>query len=142
MARGTLKCFINKEIKMVKKECCADPEKATLVFACAGASNVGQTTNEAAKQLEMGGVGRYFCLAGIGGKISGMIESTKAAGKIIALDGCNVACAQKTLENEGLKPTVYLQVTELGIKKEHVFTLPPNGVKKTVESVKKSLSRQ
>ena len=127
---------------MAKETCCGEAEKVTLVFACAGASNVGQTTNEAAKQLEIDGVARYFCLAGIGGKISGMIESTKAAGRIIALDGCNVACAQKTLENEGLKPTVYLQVTELGIKKEHVFTLPPNGVKKTVESVKKSLSKQ
>jgi uncharacterized metal-binding protein len=127
---------------MSKKECCGEAEKVTLVFACAGASNVGQITNEAAKQLEMDGVGRYFCLAGIGGKISGMIESTKAAGKTIVLDGCNVACAQKTLENEGIKPTIHLQVTELGIKKEHVFTLPPNGVKKTVETVKKALARK
>ena len=127
---------------MSKKECCGEAEKVTLVFACAGASNVGQTTNEAAKQLEMDGVGRYFCLAGIGGKISGMIESTKAAGKIIALDGCNVACAQKTLENEGIKPTIHLRVIDLGIKKEHVYTLPPNGVKKTVESIKKALARK
>ena len=122
---------------MATKECCGDAAKVTLVFACAGASNVGQITNEAAKQLEIDGVARYFCLAGIGGKISGMIESTKAAGKIIVLDGCPVACGRKTLEREGLKPSVYLQVTELGIEKEHNFRVAPADVKKTVESAKK-----
>lgn len=121
---------------MAQKQCCESPEKMTLIFACAGASNVGQTTNEAAKQLEIEGVGRYFCLAGIGGKISGMVESTKAASKTIVLDGCEVACARETMKQAAIKPTVYLQVTELGIKKEHIFTLPPDGVKKTVQKVK------
>jgi len=44
-----------------------------------------------------------FCLAGIGGHIPGMIESTKAGKMIVALDGCPVACSKKTLEHAGFR---------------------------------------
>ena len=126
---------------MGKKECCETPEKTTVIFACAGASNVGQITNEAAKLLDTQGVGRYFCLAGIAARVSGMIESAKAAGKIIALDGCAVGCAWGTLKLAGFTPDHYLKVTDLGIEKDHNWiNIPPSGVKKTVDKAKKLAS--
>jgi len=126
---------------MGRKECCETTEKMTVIFACAGASNVGQMTNEAAKRLDAQGVGRYFCLAGIAARVSGMIESTKAAGKILALDGCAVACVRKTLKLAGFTPDHYLQVTDQGIEKDHNWIeIPPGGVKNTVEKAKKLAS--
>ena len=44
-----------------------------------------------------------FCLAGIGARIAGILESTKAANKLVAIDGCPVACSKKTLEHAGFK---------------------------------------
>ena len=126
---------------MVEKQCCETPEETMVIFACAGASNVGQMTNEAARLLDAQGVGRYFCLAGIAARVSGMMESTKAAGKILALDGCAVACARKTLKLAGFRPDHYLQVTDQGIEKDHNWIeIPPGGVKNTVEKAKKLAS--
>lgn len=102
---------------MVEK-CLCEPTEI-LIFPCSGGSNVGQIANEAAKSLTTLGKGKKFCLGGIGGHISGLIESTKAAKKIIAIDGCPVQCAKKTLEHAEFNVDAHVVVTELGIKKSH-----------------------
>lgn len=48
-----------------------------LVFPCSGGSNVGQITNEAAKSMTTLGYGKMYCLAGIGGHISSIIDAIK-----------------------------------------------------------------
>lgn len=58
-----------------------------------------------------------FCLAGIGGGVSGMIESTKAASGVLAIDGCPIDCAKKTLEKAGINNFVHLRITDHGMKK-------------------------
>ncbi len=62
---------------MAEKYLCEPNE--IVISSCAGSSNVGQLGNQTAIRLAQDGIGRYFCLAGIGGHVSGMIESTKAA---------------------------------------------------------------
>jgi uncharacterized metal-binding protein len=110
------------------EEKCLREANDILVFSCAGSSNVGQIANQAAIRLSQEGVGRYFCLAGIGGHVSGMIESTKAGKMLIAIDGCPVGCAKRTLEHTGFNVHEYVQVTELGIEKNHEFVLAPSDV--------------
>lgn len=101
--------------------CCAG--KKTLVFACSGGSNVGQLTNEAAKRLDIEGVGSFFCMAGIGGGLPGMVAKSKEADAIIVIDGCDVACTKAAFEREGVPISGYVVVTDLGIEKGHHFTL-------------------
>ena len=48
-----------------------------------------------------------------------MIESSKAGKMLVAIDGCSVACAKKTLEHAGFNIHEYVQVTDLGIEKNH-----------------------
>ena len=110
------------------EEKCLCESSEILIFSCAGSSNVGQIANQAAIKLAQGGVGRYFCLAGIGGHVSGMIESTKAGKMLIAIDGCPVACAKKTLEHAGFRIDEYVQTTDLGIEKNHEYSLDPANV--------------
>ncbi len=102
----------------MEEKCLCEPNDI-LIFCCAGSSNVGQIANQAAVRLAQEGVGRYFCLAGIGGHVSGMIESTKAGKMLIAIDGCPVGCAKKTLEHIGFNVDEYVQVTDLGFEKNH-----------------------
>jgi uncharacterized metal-binding protein len=111
------------------ERCLCEPNEV-IIFSCAGSSNVGQIANQAAIKLAQGGIGRYFCLAGIGGHVSGMIESTKAGKMLIAIDGCPVACAKKTLEHTGFNTGEYVQVTDLGVEKNHLFDLDPADVER------------
>jgi uncharacterized metal-binding protein len=100
------------------EKCLCKPSEI-LIFPCSGGSNVGQIANQAGVKLTKEGMGNFFCLAGIGGHASGMIESTRAGKVIVAIDGCPVACAKKTLEHAGFNIDEYVQVTEIGIEKNH-----------------------
>lgn len=42
-----------------------------MILACSGDSNVGQRSNQAAVELTLEGFGKMFCLAKIGGHLSG-----------------------------------------------------------------------
>ncbi len=122
------------------EEKCLCESSEILIFSCAGSSNVGQIANQAAIKLAQGGVGRYFCLAGIGGHVSGMIESTKAGKMLIAINGCPVGCAKKTLEHTGFNIAEYIQVTELGIEKNHNLNLNPFDVDKVADHLATQVS--
>ena len=102
--------------------CCCSVDTA-VTLACSGGSNVGQITNEAAKRLWSEGLANFFCLAGVGGHVSGMVASVKGADKVLVLDGCPVGCAKKCLDAAGITGYEYLVVTDLGIKKEKTFDL-------------------
>jgi uncharacterized metal-binding protein len=106
----------------MEERCLREPNEI-LIFSCAASSNVGQIADQDAVRLVQEGVGSYCCLAGIGGHVSEMIESTKAGKMLIAIDGCPVGCAKKTLEHTGFKIDEYVQVTDLGIEKNHDLNL-------------------
>jgi len=86
-------------------------------------------------------VGKIFCLAGIGGHISGMIETAKGGKRIIGIDGCPVTCAKKTLEYVGLKITDYVVVTDLGIEKKHDFKLNSQDIETIKKEIRNKLSK-
>ena len=121
---------------MNKNECLCKPTEI-LIFPCSGGSNVGQIANEAAKNLTTVGYGKMYCLAGIGGHVVGLIESTKGAKKIIAIDGCPVSCAKKTLEHADFKPDIHVIVTDLGIQKNYDFTIKVDEIKKVTDEIVK-----
>jgi uncharacterized metal-binding protein len=126
----------------MEEKCLCEPNEI-LIFSCAGSSNVGQIANQAAIKLAQRGIGRYFCLAGIGGHVSGMIESTKAGKMLIAIDGCPVSCAKKTLEHAGFQIAEHVQTTDLlGIEKDHQFNLDVADVGKVSDHIASRVSRR
>jgi uncharacterized metal-binding protein len=124
------------------EERCLCESNDILIFSCAGSSNVGQIANQVAVRLAQEGTGRYFCLAGIGGHVSGMIESTKAGKMLIAIDGCPVGCAKKTLEHTGFNIDEYVQVTDLGIEKNHDLNILAPDVDKVAQHLESQISKR
>jgi len=96
---------------------CACSEAPRLIFACSGASNLGRISDLAARTLTKDGVGKMYCLAGVGGRVSGIIENTKAASRIFAIDGCDQDCAKKCLELAGFNQVEQLRLQDLGMEK-------------------------
>ncbi len=89
----------------------------TLLFACSGAADLGAISDQAARKMTREGAGRMFCLTGVGGRVPGIMEKTKAAAKIVAIDGCSLDCAKKCLELAGITNVKQLRVTDLGMEK-------------------------
>ena len=108
---------------------------------CSGGSNCGQITNQVAIRFDEEGVGHIHCLAGIAAHIDGMVESARGAKRLVALDGCQVACAKKAIEHAGLKVTDWICVTEEGVAKNHQFKLAPEEIELIVRKTKESLTR-
>ena len=107
---------------------------------CSGASNCGQIANQAAVKLTEGGYGRMYCLAGIGAHNDGMVESARGAKRIVAMDGCQVACAKKTIEHAGLPVTDWICVTDAGIDKVHEFRLKRKDIDLIAQRIRESLA--
>jgi len=112
-----------------------------LIFACSGGSNAGQIANMAAIKLDEEGCGRFYCLAGVGGGLTDMVESARSADKRVLIDGCPIGCGKAVFEREGLQADAYVVVTELGIKKRHEFAFSDEEVEKVVAAVKEGLGR-
>jgi uncharacterized metal-binding protein len=96
---------------------CACDAAPKLVFACSGAADVGQIADLAARKLTAQGAGKMFCLAGVGGRVSGIMATTQAAAAILAIDGCPLDCARKTLEETGFHEFEHLRLSDLGMEK-------------------------
>ncbi len=94
---------------------CVGGEK--LIFACSGVADVGAISDRAARKLTRDGKGKMFCLAGIGGRVQGILEKTGAGAHILAIDGCSLDCTKKTLEQAGFTKFAHVRVTDLGMEK-------------------------
>ena len=112
-----------------------------IFLPCSGGSNCGQITNQVAVKLDEEGVGHIYCLAGIGAHVDGMVESARGAKRIVALDGCQVACAKKTIEHAGLDVTDWICVTEEGVEKNHQFKLAPEEINLIIQRTRESLAK-
>jgi len=88
-----------------------------LVFPCSGASDVGGLSDRAARQMTLDQTGKMYCLAGIGGRVSGIMATTQSAAKILAIDGCPLNCAKNSLEQAGFKKYEHIQLNDLGLEK-------------------------
>jgi len=88
-----------------------------LIFACSGAADVGAIADQAARRLTKEGVGKMFCAAGIGGRVSGIMKTTESADKILVIDGCALSCVKNSLEQAGFNKFEHLQLADLGMEK-------------------------
>jgi len=96
---------------------CSCTTAPKLVFPCSGASDVGGLSDRAARQMMADQSGKMYCLAGIGGHVEGILANTKAAARVLVIDGCKEECARKTMELAGFKHFLHLRLAEMGFEK-------------------------
>ncbi len=122
-------------------DCCGSGARC-LVYACSGGSNVGQLSNEAAKALDSAKDAAMGCLAGLGGHLPGMVADARSGVPVLILDGCPAACGKKIAEHLGLEGYGYVDITTLGIRKEHqVNKTPTHQIEEVVAAARKEIAR-
>lgn len=102
---------------MNDKNACTCGAAPKLIFACSGAADVGAIADQAARKLTKDGAGKMFCLAGVGGRVSGIMATTASATRILAIDGCPLNCVKNCLEQAGFTKYEHLQLADLGMEK-------------------------
>lgn len=99
------------------------PTHENVIFSCyGGMSNTGITSAlaclEAVKELGLEKVA-IGCLAGLQHGVKPVMGKTKAAKKVITVDGCPFECSRKTAELAGFKLTKSIVLTrDIGMKKK------------------------
>ncbi|MEO6353819.1 MAG: putative zinc-binding protein [Oxalobacteraceae bacterium] len=88
-----------------------------LIYSCSGCSSAAQLANHVALQLDRRGVAEMSCIAGIGGDVPHLLKIARSGRRIIALDGCALACTKNCLSRHDIAPDSYHQLQEYGVKK-------------------------
>ncbi|MCX6903554.1 MAG: putative zinc-binding protein [Verrucomicrobia bacterium] len=95
-----------------------------LIFPCSGASDVGGLSDRAARQMTVDQTGKMYCLAGIGGRVDGIMANTRGAARVLVIDGCPQECARKTMKLAGFEDFQHLRLAEMGFKKGETTVTP------------------
>jgi uncharacterized metal-binding protein len=88
-----------------------------LVLSCSGAADTAEVADRAARRVNRTGEGKMYCLAGVGGDVETIMNNTRAADQIVAIDGCDTDCAAKLLRKAGFEDFHHLRITDLGFEK-------------------------
>lgn len=88
-----------------------------LVYSCSGCSNVAQLANDVALELNARKIAQMSCIAGVGGKVKGLVKLAKSGRPIVALDGCKLHCVKACLAEVNVQPYIHLTFTDSGKKK-------------------------
>ena len=111
-----------------------------VIFSCfGGASNTGITSGlaclEAVKELGLEKTA-IMCLGGLPTNVKPVFGKTKAAKKIITVDGCPFECSRKIVEQAGFKPTKSIVLTrDIGMKKRGLSEDIGKGIKGVMEYI-------
>ena len=89
--------------------------KNVMIYACSGASDLGEVSDKTARKLRDSGFGKMSCLAALGAGEASYVETAKA-GSVLIIDGCGVACGRKIAEKAGVRAIVHT-LTDMGYVK-------------------------
>ena len=95
-------------------------EEKPIVYSCSGCSSSAQMANYIAIQLDRKNIAEMSCIAGVGGNVKKLVRTAQSGRKIIAIDGCPLACSKACLSNHGITPDEHFELTRFGVsKKQH-----------------------
>ncbi len=89
-----------------------------LVYSCSGCSSAAQMANYIAIQMDRAGTAEMSCIAGVGGNVKALVKTAKSGRRIIAIDGCPLACAKACLGNHDIRPDVHFELSRFEVKKK------------------------
>jgi uncharacterized metal-binding protein len=90
----------------------------TIIFACSGASDVGEIADRAARKLSREGTGKMHCMNAVGAGVESFMKFYRqSSAPILAIDGCALNCATNCLKKAGLTASRSVSLDGLGFVK-------------------------
>jgi len=102
---------------MSEKTQCGCNGGLQLIFSCSGAADTAELADRAARKIHRSGEARMYCLAGVGGGIESIVNNTRDASHLVAIDGCDTDCTAALLRKASFTDFEHVRVTDLGFEK-------------------------
>jgi len=99
--------------------------KLPLVYSCSGCSSAAQMANQLAIRLDRAGLAEMSCIAGVGGGVTGLVRTARSGRRILALDGCVLACVKACLAQAGVAPDRHVVLGDYGVRKRKHADVDP-----------------
>ena len=113
-----------------------------LVYSCSGCSSAAQMANYLAVSLDRRGLAEMSCIAGVGGDVPKLVRVAKSGRRIVAIDGCALACVRNCLARHGVAPSEYHLLSDHGVRKRYRTDYDPEDAERVLDELAASLSRQ
>jgi uncharacterized metal-binding protein len=107
----------------------------TLIFPCAGATNLGQLSMRIGYEMEKKGIGTLKCTTGIGGQLADFLIAVNLCDQIIAIDGCDLKCTKRAFQKAGFTVNKHIVLSELGLKLNRDLNVPDFLVNETMKKI-------
>lgn len=96
-----------------------EPAAKVIVYACSGASNLGQLANEIAVRLDRLGLAELACATEVGAQDG---DGQGASKPVLAISGCTSGCCAAMLAQHGIEVDRSVVLAERGVAKaKHVL---------------------
>lgn len=115
--------------------------RGPLVYSCSGCSSAAQTANHLALRLDREGVAEMSCIAGVGGGVPALVKTARSGRRILALDGCAMACVAACLDQAGVRADTHLVLGELGVRKQAHADHDPMTVSRLLDDIVRPAAR-
>ena len=89
-----------------------------LVYSCSGCSSAAQMCNHLAIAMDRQGHAEMSCIAGVGGDVKSLVSLAKSGRRIVALDGCVLACVKNCLARHGVEAEQAYILSDYGVRKK------------------------
>jgi uncharacterized metal-binding protein len=110
----------------------------TIIFACSGASDVGEISDRAARTLSREGAGKMHCMTAVGAGVESFMKFYKqSSDPIVCIDGCALNCASNCVKQAGLTVSRSVNLEALGFKKGET-PVTEERIARVVEAVKQA----
>lgn len=90
-----------------------------IIYSCSGCSSAAQMANYIAVKIDRKEIAEMSCIVGVGGNVKKLVKAAKSGRKIIAIDGCPLACSKACLSNHSLTPDLHIELTHYGVPKRN-----------------------
>lgn len=110
-----------------------------LVYSCSGCSSAAQMANYLAVSLDRRGLAEMSCIAGVGGDVPKLVRVAKSGRRIVAIDGCALACVRNCLARHGVEPSKYHLLSDHGVRKRYRTDYDPEEAALVLDELAASL---
>jgi len=108
--------MFNLKYNTMENKACSCGADNKIVIACSGAADVGLISDQVSRKLSLSNQRKMSCLALFATCSDEMINDFKNK-EILVIDGCNIDCGKKIMEQRGISDYSYLRITDHGFTK-------------------------
>lgn len=113
-----------------------------VIYSCSGCSSAAQMANYIAIRIDRKEIAEMSCIVGVGGNVKSLVKTAKAGRKIIAIDGCPLACSKACLSNHGIQADLHVELTQHGVKKVKHVDFDMEQANKMLEMVEEKINAE